>query len=83
MKSDNLLLDTLNIIFLILITFFIYSLINLYCTNRNISKFTLIFTLLINNFIIINYTKMVTDNSCIENILLISFIVTIVLIVSK
>lgn len=82
MKVYTLCFDILNVVFLILITFFIFSIVNAYCASKEITKFTMIFTLLINNFIIANYSKM-TDNSYIENVLLIAFIMTIILIAFK
>lgn len=84
MKVYDLLIDVLNVIFIILITFFVFLLIESYCTSNNMPKFTLMFTLLINNFIISNYSRIFSYNtSYIENTLLISFILTLVLITFK
>ena len=83
MKVYDIIIDVLNILFLILITFFIFSIVNTYCSIKDITKFTLIFTLLINNFIVINYTKMLTENTYVDNILGIAFIFTLLLILMK
>lgn len=82
MKVDNIITDTLNIIFMIFLTFFTCLIIDKFCKQLNIKKYTLIFTLLINNFIIVNCTKFISIDKF-ENILIIMFINIIIIITCR
>jgi hypothetical protein len=82
MKVDNILSDIVNITFVIFLTFFTCIIVDKFCTQLNITKYTLIFTLLINNFILVNCSQFGSIDNF-ENILIIMFINIIILITCK
>lgn len=77
MKLKLLLTDIIDIILLIIVTFFTFSIIDKLFDNLKLKKLIVIFVMLINNFIIGNYSKSFTTNNFNDNILLIVFITSL------
>lgn len=80
MKAKLIFTDVLDIILLIIVTFFTFSIIDRLFDNLNMKKLLVIFVMLINNFIIGNISKSFTTNNFNDNILLVIFITTLLCI---
>lgn len=74
MKIHTLFLDILNICLTALLIFFIYILLDNFFDLIEHKKIMFIFTLIINNSIIINYYDILNSNNLIDNIIMLLFI---------